>query len=410
MVVKTYQCGLVKLWNSLARIRTSGKSGELISLNDILVRVEKKPGSSFCSSAPHINALRMLIASINETGGLHSFGRFYINTLFTELLLNRVQLNDLWKIYPEILNERVEKPIIILGLPRSGTSFLFNLLAQDPNHRFLRNWETTVAQVPPPGSYSFSRDPRRRKGRYLMWFQDYLAPQLKDIHEFHLDGPEECTPLLMQGFATQALAGMFDVPAYSRWLDSVSGKTTYHHHKRILQTLQWKYPGLRWVLKSPDHLAAIDAIVTTYPDACLVHIHRDPLQTVASWASLNAAFRGITTKSLEPDRLGQQVLDRLATDMDRYLEQRQHHTPDRFLDVRYDDLINDPIKVVERIYRHFDLDFSSATQGTLRLFLDRDRAKTRHHRYSAQDYGLSAEIVDARFRNYIDTFSVPLAR
>lgn len=404
-----HQSGLVKFWNGLARFRRS-KDDTLVSLDDILAKVDKRVRNDAWKTGTHLDALRVLLASINETGGLHAFGKFYIKTMFAELLLNRARLGELWQQTPEILSEDIHKPVIILGLPRSGTSFLFNLLSQDPNHRFLRNWETTVSQVPPQGSYPYSRDPRRRMGRYLMWFQNYLVPQLKDIHEFHLDGPEECTPLLMQGFATQALAGMFDVPAYSRWLDSVSGEDTYHHHRRILQTLQWKYPGPRWVLKSPDHLAAIDAIVKTYPDACLVHLHRDPLQSVASWASLNAAFRGITTQSIEPDRLGAQVLDRLATDMDRYLEQRQHHEPDRFLDVRYDDLVNDPIEVVERIYRHFELDFASDTQETLRLFLDRDRAKARRHRYTAQDYGLTAERVDTRFRNYMKTFGVPLAR
>ncbi len=405
-----YQSGLVKIWNSLARFKR-GENNIPVSLESLLVKVNRQARNDAWKTGPQLDALAVLLGAINETGRLHAFGRFYVKTMLAELLINRARLHELWQAVPGILAEqRVEKPIIILGLPRSGTSFLFNLLAQDPSHRCLSNWETTVSQVPPERPCAYLRDPRRRKGRYLMWFQNYLAPHLQEIHEFHLDGPEECTPLLMQGFATQALAGMFNVPSYSNWLNGVAHEDTYRHHKRILQTLQWRYPGTRWVLKSPDHLAAIDAIIQVYPDACLVHLHRDPLQSVASWASLNAAFRSITAQSVDSGELGAQVLDRLATDMDSYLRQRRGCGNDRFLDVRYDDLVRDPIRVVEGLYQRFDLDFSPDARKAMRGFLDQDRAKSRHHRYTPEDFGLSEEMIDSRFGKYMDTFDVPRLR
>jgi sulfotransferase family protein len=405
-----YQSSLVKLWNLAAKLKHDSNKGDPFSLTEFLHPTNKESSNGRSKTDPHIDALACLLSSLNNSGNLHPFGRFYVKTLFNELLVNRAQLSALWKRNPEILNEKISRPLIILGLPRSGTSFIFNLLAQDPNHRFLRNWETTVSQSPPEGYCTYQHDPRRRKGRFLMYFQNFLAPHLKDIHEFYLDGPEECTPLLMQGFATQAFSGMFNVPAYSAWLDTASHTETYQHHKRILQTLQWKYPGQRWLLKSPDHLAAVDSIMEVYPDACLVHLHREPVQSISSWASLNAAFRGIYMHSIDSEELGFQALDRLSKDMDSYLIQRHHHNPDQFLDVYYHSLISDPLGVVQKIYQHFDLEFAPDTKQIMSVFLDVAGKKSGPHRYTTEQFGLSPDVIRTRFKNYIDAFHVSHAR
>ncbi|PWG62702.1 sulfotransferase [Spiribacter halobius] len=356
--------------------------------------------------------LARLVDAMNEPDGapLHAFGRFYAETLFSELLTQRERLRRLWEQQPEILDERITRPVIILGLPRSGTSFLFNLLAQDPAHRFLSNWEATVSQVPPPRQRTYLEDPRRRKGRRLMRFQHYLAPGLKDVHTFHLDGPEECTPLLMQGFTTQALAGMFEVPSYSAWLDTASHAETYRHHRRILQTLQWTYPGERWLLKSPDHLSAIDALAANYPGACFVHLHRDPLQSVASWASLNAVFRGIHSSPVDPQTLGTQVLNRLSTDINDYLEKRPEHPEDLILDLYYDDLVRKPMDTVETIYRHFDLHLSADAVSRMQSLITSAHDHRSAHRYTPEDFALSPADVDNRFAAYTQAFDIPLVR
>ncbi|MCG5502255.1 sulfotransferase family protein [Ectothiorhodospira lacustris] len=399
---------IVKLWNLFAPYlgRNAGCDSE-VSVEKILGKLSSKVDFS----APHVEGLSCLVSSINKTGNLHAFGRFYVNSMLSELLLNRERLNRFWQAHPEVLSEqKIVRPVIILGLPRSGTSYLFNLMSQDSEHRFLRNWETTVSQVPVDMGCDFRKDPRRRKGMYLMWLQNYLAPQLKEIHEFHLDGPEECTPLLMQSFATQALAGVFNVPEYSSWLSQVSHDEAYSHHKRILQTLQWRYPGRRWLLKSPDHLAAINSILKVYPDACLVHLHRDPLQSVASWASLNSAFRGICSQSIDLTQLGRQVLDRLATDMDRYMDERQAWPKSHFYDVHYDDFIKDPKSIVESIYEYFDLDLKPDSLRRMSDFLLIDTKKVRGHRYRPEDFNLSSDQVDQRFARYVSRFKVPVIR
>lgn len=404
-----YRSPLVRAWNTLGRVTGAGRRPLIPS--ELLARAERA-----CPRAPEpdaevIAALEVLTDSINLTGHLHAFGRHYLVEMFSGLLTNRRRLARLWSESPAMLTVEVRQPLIILGLPRSGTSFLFNLLARDPAHRYLTNWETTVSQIPPvPRPRRAVDDPRRRAGRFLMGLQRHLAPELDTIHEFHLDGPEECTPLLMQGFATQALAGMFNVPAYSRWLDGASHTATYRHHKRILQTLQSCYPASRWLLKSPDHLAALDALLDVYPDACLVQLHRDPVQSVSSWASLNAAFRGICTDSIDSAELGEQILQRLATDMEAGVRARERLPADRFLDLDYRELVSDPMDSVKRIYEHFGLPLAPQAQTGMQSFLQADRKKSRSHRYAPEDFGLSAERIRAHFANYMQRFAITPTR
>jgi len=322
------------------------------------------------------------------------------------LLANRLKLVDFWKHQPQVLNEKVTAPLIILGLPRTGTSFLFELLAQDPAHRYLTNWEATVAQVPPVGHYIWEKDPRRILGRRLMRFQNYLAPQMREIHSFHLDGPEECTPLLMQGFSTLALASMFNVPQYSEWLNTAPHAESYHHFKKILQTLQWKYPGERWLLKSPSHIEAVDSLLDVFPDARLVQTHRDPVKAVASFASLSAAFRGICSSKIDMEELGQQALNRLSRDFSTYLRVRKTCDSSRFFDLMYRDLIDDPAASVDRVYQHFGIELSAQARQQMKSYLGRER-EGGGHSYSPEDFGLSAEQIREQFSDYIEAFNIP---
>lgn len=406
MSIQPYRSTVVRSWNAVSRLLEGG-SAPVISTQALLSRAMRTCPEAGEFQLELRTALSTLVSALNETAALHPFGRYYVTQLLTGLLTNRRRLFKLWTEQPAILTTPVSRPLIILGLPRSGTSFLFNLLANDPAHRYLTNWETTVSQIPPrtPRAERL-QDPRRRTGTALMWFQRYLAPQLEQIHEFHLDGPEECTPLLMQGFDTQALAGMFNVPAYSHWLNEVDHLPTYRHHKRILQTLQSSYPGERWLLKSPDHLAAIPEILQVYPDACLVHLHRDPVQSVSSWASLNAAFRGICSERIDEAELGTQILDRLATDMDAYLKAREVAAPERFLDLPYKRLIAEPMATVERIYAHFGLEFTLEAREQILTFLNADREKSRSHRYTPEAFGLNATQIRERFSAYMQGFEI----
>lgn len=404
-----YRCALVRGWNFLAESLSGPDQDKTLSVEALLAKAGR--GSSRNPEPPEetVRALRQFINALNKSAELHAFGRYYVTQMLVGLLMSRRRLAALWEHSPAILQRPVNRPLIILGLPRSGTSLLFNLLARDSTHRYLANWEVTVPQVPPQYSGATSRDRRRLVGSMLMRFQRYLAPQLEDIHEFYLDGPEECTPLLMQGFNTQALAGMFNVPEYSHWLNGVDHLATYQHHKRILQTLQDSNTTQRWLLKSPDHLAALRSIMSIYPDACLVHLHRDPVSSVASWASLNAAFRDIWSTRNNPRELGLQILERLATDMRAYLAARASFSK-HVLDIPYLDLVREPIATVAQIYTHFGFELRPEAEQRMQNFLSTDRLKRRTHKYAPEDFGLTPAQIRAAFSEYMDRFDIQAQR
>lgn len=401
-----YQSLLVKAWNTAASL-SPVRGGQEYQLDRLLHSAAKTAKGAHFDDDGYREPLSELLNALNTDGDLHAFGRFYIKQMLVGLLANRAKLTALWERQSEILDGEIAEPLIILGLPRTGTSFLFDLLAEDPSHRYLTNWEATVGQVPPPGNYSWANDPRRKLGRHLLRFQNYLIPQMKEIHTFHLDGPEECTSLLMQGFSTLAIAAMFNVPAYAQWLNTADHEPTYRHFKKILQTLQWKYPGERWLLKSPSHIDAVDSILKVFPDARFVQTHRDPVKAVASFASLCAAFRGLCSTSVDMHEVGEQALDRLATDFDSYLEVRKACDDSNFVDLQYQDLVAKPLAAVGSIYEHFTMPFSPVAQANMVAYLDKER-EGGGHQYRPEDFGLSAEGIRDRFQSYIDRFNIPL--
>lgn len=403
-IISPYQCLLVKSWNRFFRaVPASMKSSTLSSKKLIEAAINKAGSSDFGDTQLH-DALEQLVSDINRSSGIHDFGNFYLKQLFSTLLLNRLELMKFWNAHSEVQSQHIEKPLIILGLPRTGTSFLFNLLAQDSSHRYLTNWEAIVSQVPPEkGCTTPEKDPRRKTGKVLMRFQDFLVPHMKDIHTFYLDGPEECTPFLMQGFTTLALAGNFDVPEYSEWLKTADHDPTYRHHHRILQTLQWSYPGGSWLLKSPSHVEAIDSLLKVYPDACFIQLHRDPVDAITSFASLCAAFRGVYVKSLDMHKIGEQALETMAFGFDKYLEHRQTINPDRFIDLQYRDLVDNPLSTVESIYQRFNKPYSQETARALSTYLELDNSKDKGaHTYECYDFGLTPEKIRARLKDYIE--------
>lgn len=402
---KVYQSNLVRGWNVIARV-LPGIATRDLTLDSLIASARRQAKSRDFGGDPFDKPLLELLSALNADHNLHAFGRFYIKQMLVGLLANRAKLTALWERQPEILSGEITAPLIILGLPRTGTSFLFDLLAEDPSHRYLTNWEATVGQVPPLGNYSWDNDPRRKLGRHLLRFQNYLIPQMREIHTFHLDGPEECTSLLMQGFSTLAIAAMFNVPSYSQWLNTADHEPTYRHFKKILQTLQWKYPGERWLLKSPSHIDAVDSILKVFPDARFVQTHRDPVKAVASFASLCVAFRGLCSKSVDLHEVGEQALDRLAIDFESYLEVRKQCDGSNFVDLQYRDLVAKPLATVGEIYEHFSLPFSPVAQTNMTAYLAKER-EGGGHQYRPEDFGLSAEGIRDRFRSYIDRFNIP---
>ncbi len=386
---RPYQSPLVKGWNLLAKVVPNQILSPRLSVDGVMAEAIRTAGCSDFGEGSFLEPLERLLQSIEATADLHPFGRFYVKKVLAGQLVHRLKLRAIQQKHPEILQQRIKSPLIILGLPRTGSSFLFNLLAQDPAHRYLTNWEVVVSPVPPPGDYTFQNDPRRKSGHRLMHLQNHLAPALKQMHTFCLDGPEECTPLLMQNFSTSVFSNLFNIPAYSKWVTSAPLAETYQHHKRILQTLQWKYSKQRWLLKSPQHMAALEELLEVYPDACLIQTHRDPVKAVSSYASLSATFRGIAARRVDYEQLGRQTIEMLSHSHKRFLEQRRRIVPDRIMDIAYNELVHNPAGTLRRIYQHFEIPWPADSQERVQSYLGRDKRPSRRHRYEPEDFGLT---------------------
>jgi hypothetical protein len=214
--------------------------------------------------------------------------------------------------------------------------------------------------------------------------------------------------ILSHTFASPQFQSMYYVPSYQRWLSYKDLRPVYAFHRCFLQHLQWRCPADRWVLKAPSHLFALDALLATYPDACIIQTHRDPCAVVASVASLDAVLRRVFSHRVNLHEIGREALQQWASALDRAMQirDRTDGAPGRFLDVYYTDLVRDPIATVRRIYAHCGLHFTDEVEARMRRFLAA-HPKDQHgvHRYSLAQFGLTPEQVARRFHAYVTRFN-----
>ncbi|MCC6767150.1 MAG: sulfotransferase [Deltaproteobacteria bacterium] len=349
--------------------------------------------------------LALLIRSLETEADLHPFGRSRARQLIMSGLVNRLRLESDWKRWPEILDERLERPLFILGLPRTGTTLLFNLLACDGRHRWLSFWEAHTPS-PPPDRATRDNDPRRRTARRHLRVLDHLLPDLAAIHEFGVDLPEECYPLLANSFAGVQYSWGFFVPGYDEWLTRCDMHTVYRYYRRQLQLLQWHCRGERWLLKSPVHLHYLDALLAAFPDACIVQLHRDPLEVLPSACSLRATLRSMVMRRVDVHRLSEQLVQESLGDILRAIAVRRELGSGRFFDLGYRELVRDPLGAVRRIYERFGDELSPQAETAMSTYLA-THPQNRHgrHLYSLEQFGLDAGSVRRLFEPYAAEFA-----
>jgi hypothetical protein len=288
---------------------------------------------------------------------------------------------------------------------------LFNLMAQDPSNRPPLSWEVQ-RPVPPPEPGTYDTDPRINEAVKVFENLDRLLPNLPAIHEFGASLPQECVPIRAHEFLSVQFHTTFNVPRYQAWLEQQDMLPAYAFHKRFLQHLQSKYMKDRWVLKSPAHLAAIDAVLATYPDAQIIHTHRDPAKVVPSLASLLYTFRSMNSDSLDSARIGRQVIDMWTLALQRATEARRRHRdkPAQFFDAHFSETLADPVDLLRRAYGHFGLDFTDETRDRMAIFLAANPRGSRGvHTYLLEDFDLDLGEIRERFSEYCTEFGVPLS-
>ena len=276
-----------------------------VPLNDeaMLDAVRRKTHLDDFGAEDFRGPLKLLLKSLEHEAGLSWLGRILARYDVCALLANRLRLIRDRSLYPEIAAGRIASPLFVAGLPRTGSTLLHHLLAQDPNNRVLRAWEV-LAPSPPPAPSSESTDPRIAAARrQFRWF-DRIAPEFKTIHPLGAELPLECIAPLADSFVSSRFNTNYRVPSYQAWFEQQDQRPAYEFHRAILQHLQARFPGARWVLKAPTHLWNLDALFATYPDAVVVQTHRDPATVLASVASLTAVLRAVLRKRSTPSRSG----------------------------------------------------------------------------------------------------------
>ncbi len=352
-----------------------------------------------------------IICRESQTGKpMTALGRMMAQDNLLNRLKNRLKLEAEYKTHPEILEQEIRRPIIIAGLARTGSTLLQRLLAQDPANRSPLNWEMN-SPVPPPDPSNHKTDPRIKKDQPRWSLLNFLLPRFKAIHEVGAELPDECLSMMANNF----ISGWFVLGMESKYLDWILEHDLTHAytlHKRHLQLLQWKFPPLRWVLKSPWHLLGLEAVLNVYPAARIIQTHRDPMEALPSCASFTREFREAQYPRVELEAVGREWLrinikwfeNGIAA---RDKAEKQKNNSHRFHDVYYKDLLADPIAVVEKIYEDFALELSGETVDRMRAYM-KENPQNKHgkHHYSLEQFGLDRETVTHRFAPYYERFDL----
>jgi hypothetical protein len=352
--------------------------------------------------------LGRLIDSLENEADLTPLGRMIAKRDIVRLLENRLYMTAELKRRPEISEAGIERPLFIIGLPRTGTSILHELFAQDPANRVPMTWEA-LWPWPPPESATFESDPRIGRAEKQLAGVDRVVPGFKAMHRMGARLPQECVALTAHDFASMIFHTSYNVPSYQQWLDGADLVPVYASHKRQLQYLQSRHAAERWVLKSPGHLWALEALLAAYPDARIVQTHRDPLKVVASLSSLVTLLRGMVSQGSDRLAVASDWSPRLAQGLRYSMEARDRLVlgPEQIMDLQFKEFLKDEIAAVASIYDHFGMEFSAQAEARMRKFLaDHPHDKHGKHSYRLSDSGLDEKEERARYADYQERFSV----
>jgi Sulfotransferase family len=357
----------------------------------LCARARRTTGLEDFGAPPLEPALSLLADSLEREANLHPLGRFLMRMHLLDLLKTRLRLVAAWKRQPEdVESSPIARPIFITGMPRSGSTFLHELLAADPALRAPRIWEvmSPVAANEPDAGW---RDRRVWNAATRLWWFRRLSPEADAVFPMRARMPHECVAIHSYTLMSEEFVSSCRVPAYEAFLRSADLVPVYQWERRFLQHLQQRQGVRRWVLKAPDHAHALEALFSVFPDATVIQTHREPLEVLKSSIHLTRVLRGLYGRPDDPIQIAEREARVLAATTDRLARFRNTH-PDlgeRFVDVRYGELTADPLAVINRLYRRFDLTMTPEAAGRIgRLALRRSRYRGRRAIPNLADLGL----------------------
>ena len=354
--------------------------------------------------------LAVLVQALSTEAGLSPLGRFMAHQQLLQLLKNRLLIADVLARHPEIHDVPIERPIIIAGLPRTGTTHLHNLISADTALRSLPYWES-LEPVLPAGERADvdagGADPRLARTEMALGFLDVAMPLFKRMHEMTTWHVHEEIQLLAIDFSTMLFESMWFVPSYRDWYQASDQTPSYEYLKTVLQVLQWQRGGTRWILKSPQHLEQFGPLMATFPDATVVVTHRDPVAITASLATMIAYTSRLQQASVDPHRIGRYWADRVVDLLGACVRDRDLLPADRSIDVLFDEFMADDVGMVERIYAVAGQPMPAEARQAMDAFMvEHPRGRHGGITYDLADFGLDAAERRDALRFYSERFGV----
>jgi hypothetical protein len=355
--------------------------------------------------------LQRLCRSLEADAHLTALGRMIARQDILRLLSNRLQFVDIFKRHPEIAEQSITAPIFILGMPRTGTTSLHELMALDPQFRVPQSWEV-AHPFPPPRRESYSNDPRIAQVDEQLAGVDRLLPGFKNMHPMGAQLPQECVALFAHDFASMIFDVQFRLNEYQQWLLREDMTEVFNNHRRWLQLLQWKCPGDTWVLKSPQYLWNIEDMLAQYPDARVIQTHRDPVKVALSIGSLTSTLRSLGSNRIDLAEVTREYADLLEYGTGKTMAAREKGllNPERVIDIQFTEFRKDPVRAVAQTYDFFGLSLSADNETAMSNFLRSGKESERHgkHSYDLAASGLDLQRERQRFALYQQAYQIPV--
>ncbi len=406
----------IRLINACLRgAQSLGMARFPIDADALMDQARRETGLEDFGDERFVEPLRLLVTSTNEEAQLNPIGRYLARANIQRLLRGRLHAQALWQTHPDILQRQMPDPVVVVGMARSGTTRLHRLLAADDRFLHLKSWES-VYPVPEEDSFAARErgdtDPRITALDQALKAVLYMSPQIAAVHPLGTMEVEEEIGLLQHAFSTQLFEVINDLPSFAEWLMTHDQKFAYEYMVDLLKLISW-FRGdpedKPWVLKSPQHLQDLDALLHVFPNAKLVCPHRDPVKVIGSTCSMAWTSLVRDNDNIDPHTVGRNWLDKAERMLHKNLADRaQLCAPQNQYDVLYADITADWHSAMQGVYQFLDLPFSHQAEQGMREWLDlNNQHKHGAHKYSLASFGLTREDVAERLRFYSEKFAIP---
>ncbi len=374
-----------------------------LAVDELVEAARRRTGLADFGPDTWQEGLGVLVTSLNEEAALNATGHAIISERIVDLLSERLKFEQSWKDHPEIADEVIVRPVIGIGLGRSGSNALGFVMAQDPNRRVLRSWEAHFPS-PPPENATEDSDPRIDLAVARHERERERFPEAGDKAPSDPRGPTECVFVLALDFRSQLFEAWGRNPSYSKWLFSCDMTPAYDYHKRVLQSLQWKCGPKTWFIRSPPHMHGVFELGKTYPDALFIQTHRNVDDMIPSEAALFSSH--LTSMTDEPDEpyIGKHLADVRVICLERLMAFRDQN-PDKFFDIGFYEMADDVMGRIRALYEWLGDDLTDEAAAGMQAWWNENSAGRHGARsYDAARFGVDQDELKQRFAFYHDRF------